>query len=271
MPNITKYLAKLKSEYENAIISGGREKVTALIRSKKIINNIHEYVKAELVSKGINPRKIYPPNDETKPELTMSGFLKKKSQDISILSSKPHKEEITEGVLVGETDIIGKNVTNSSISINVRSQLSSISKNYDTLYERTFAEALNLHLRVPKLVMGEVYLIPVFAYDSNAMTENRIKFSERLPLKYIPAFQKINGRGSIRGDEYKYERVCLLIVDFNDTQPVVINDINQLVEKDFLTKEQSTRYSLYNLTIENFVDDILTIYKNRHGSISQLK
>lgn len=72
----------------------------------------------------------------------MAGFLKKKSQDISIIPEGFREEEITDGVLIGKKDKIGKGILSKSISINIRSQLSSIGKNFDTLYERTFAEAL---------------------------------------------------------------------------------------------------------------------------------
>ncbi len=270
MPNIIDVLARVKAEYEGAIVTGGRDKVTALIRSKKIINHIHEYIKAELVANGVNSEKIYPKPGLTKPELTMAGFLKEKSQDISILSSEFQPEDIVEGTLIGKKDKIGKSVLNSSISINIRSQLSSISKNFDTLYERTFAEPLNLHLRVPKLVMGEVYLIPLMAYNSNAMLKKQIKFSERLPIKYIPAFQKINGRNSAVDNEYKYERVCLLIVDFDRSRPLIINDASKLIELGFLKDNEASQYSLDNLTIDNFVKDLLTVYKNRHGNLRPL-
>jgi hypothetical protein len=271
MVEIVDYLTTLKHEYEDAITTGGREKVTSLIRSKHIINNIHEYVKAKLIEKGVNQEKIYPRVDETKPEKTMAGFLKQKAQDISILSSTPTPEDITEGVLLGKKDKIGKAILNSSISINVRSQLSSISKNFDTLYERTFAEPLNLHLRVPKLVMGEVYLIPLRAYNSKSMLSKKIHLSESLPIKYIPAFQKINLRESIVGNEYKYERACLLIVDFQTDPPTVINDTDQLIKQGILDEENADEYSLDNLTIDNFVEDILAIYKKRHGSLDPLR
>ena len=32
-------------------------------------------------------------------------------------------------------------------------------------------------------------------------------------------FQAINNRNSVNKDEYKYERVCLLIVDFRKKEP----------------------------------------------------
>ena len=45
--------------------------------------------------------------------------------------------------------------------------MSSLAKNADTLFERIFAKSLNLHMRYPNIVLGEVYLIPVYEYDDN--------------------------------------------------------------------------------------------------------
>ena len=164
-------LKEIKILYEQTIKSGGRDGVHSLIRSQKLIGIIHDYIKQELISYGISKDKIFPRLNETKPELRMSGFLKEKKQDISIISGKFKKETIKEGVLIGKIDKIGKDIMNTSISINVRSQLSSLGKNFDTLYERTFAEALNLHLRTNKLIMGEVYMIPLVAYDPKKMAK----------------------------------------------------------------------------------------------------
>ena len=135
------------------------------------------------------------------------------------------------------------------ISINVRSQLSSGGKDFDTLYERTFAEALNLHLRVPKLVMGEVYLIPPILYSSSAIRNKQVLFTEKLPVKYLLAFNAINNRTTTSANEYKYERVCLLIVDFETKPPTLINNVNQLVAKGVINSNQSAKFSLNGLTI----------------------
>ena len=82
MPNVVSYLAQLQADYENAITTGGKPAVNSLITSKRLINHIHEYIKDELVANGINPKKIYPPQGATKPELKMQGFLKPKNPKI---------------------------------------------------------------------------------------------------------------------------------------------------------------------------------------------
>lgn len=268
-PLLTETLSKIKEEYENAIIHGGRDEQESLIRSQKLINYLHEYVKIKLVTEGISASKIFPPLKNSKPELKMCGFLKEKSQDICVLPSESKKESIVdEGVLKGKIDKLEKSMMSESISINVRSQLSSLGKNFDTLFERTYAEALNLHLRVPELVMGEVYMVPLVAYDPTIMTEHRIGWNEALPLeKYIPAFRELNGRISPDDEKYKYERVALLIVDFTVDPPKEITSSEYFVDKGLISSDMVEYLSLDGLTTSDLVSDILEIYKKRHGSL----
>jgi len=265
-------LARIKSEYEEAIVSGGREQAHALIRSVKLIGYLHEFIKSELISHGVHPSKIYPPPNESSPELKMTGFLKTKSQDICVLPQPPREEIVKEGVLVGQRDKIGKENMNRGISINIRSQLSSLRKNYDTLFERTFAEALNLHLRTPKLIMGEVYMVPLIAYDPDAMLDNKVAWKEPLPPEiYIPAFQMLNNRKSDTNAEYKYERVSLLIVDFRKDPPEVVTSLKPFIDLGLIHPKDADKFSLSGLSIHDFVPDILKIYKKRHGSLEALK
>jgi len=123
-------LKEMKIVYEYAIEKG---KYTSLIRSKSLISLLHQYVIEEL-KKRVEPswvvtdKKVY-------------GFPKTKEQDIIV-------QPLQNGTNVSVGPIM---------AVNVRSQLSSIDKNYDTLFERIFAEALNLHNRFPYLVLG--YLV----------------------------------------------------------------------------------------------------------------
>ena len=73
----------------------------------------------------------------------------RKKQDICTVPNeqrKSEKEKLNfEGILYGQEDKFGLDFTEKALSINIFSQLSSSAKNFDTLYERTFAEALNFH------------------------------------------------------------------------------------------------------------------------------
>ena len=143
-------LLKFKTEFENAIISNGVKGKESIIRSSMLINLIHDAVKYELIQQGVDPNQVYPHFGETKPELKIAGFLKQKDQDVCVAPKSIQKtpRKITWGPLANEdvTDTYGEEYTRNTLVINVRSQMSSIAKNTDTLFERTFAEALNLHM-----------------------------------------------------------------------------------------------------------------------------
>ena len=141
----------------------------ALIRSEKLIQRIHEVVKVslnqEIIANGYTNFTVHPPLGKPSPEKDIWGLLKKKKQDVVILFQNPEEDVIIDGPLKGQIDKVGINATKNSIVIGVRSQLSSIYKNFDTLMERAFAETMNLRLRHPNLIMGEVYMLAVREYD----------------------------------------------------------------------------------------------------------
>lgn len=261
---IQQILKGIKTDFDNAITTArfngnsyanGNKAKEALIRSQRIINYIHEFIKKEFERCEVPTQMIYPPIGSSSPEIKLKGFLKSKNQDVAIIPT----EEIVSvaGTATAEIEKI--------LSVNIRSQLSSLSKNIDTLYERTFAEALNLHLSYPKQCLGEVYLIPTHEYDDRAMVQNRILFKSASKIEdYIRMFQAINNRRATNKDEYKYERVCLLIADFRQENPKLYSSIEDL-KRDSLVPENSTD-TLENLSIENFAEDLLSIYKERFGS-----
>jgi hypothetical protein len=254
-----------KELIETSIIEGGVKAKQAMIRSSRPINFIHEAVKADLIRKGISPDKIHPPLDATKPELKLAGFIKQKHQDVCVSPEGyiPESETMTEGILREATDYYGKDYTERTISVNVRSQMSSLAKNFDTLYERTIAEAQNLHVRCQKMVLGEVYMIPVKEYDASVMDDNVVQFIDKVGAveKYIKSFQAINGRLDTTREDYKYERVCLLLVDFAQTPAKIYSSNQELINDGLLDKNSNA--SIDELSWESFTDSILGSYKSR--------
>lgn len=265
---IQQAVENFKSLINSSIISGGVAGKQAMIRSSKPINNIHEAVKSELVKNGIEKHRIHPPLGESKPELKLAGFIKQKFQDVCVEPKgyAPENELMTEGLLLEETDYYGKAYTERTISINIRSQISSLAKNFDTLYERTIAEAQNLHVRCPKMVLGEVYMIAVPEYDSEAMKSNTVKLVDKVGTveKYLKSFEAINNRNTIEKEEYKYERVCLLIVDFSQNPVKIYSHDKELIEAGLLSSDSSA--SIENLNWESFTTSILKTYETRFGS-----
>ncbi|MGP1436086.1 MAG: hypothetical protein ACTTKN_05590 [Phocaeicola sp.] len=274
METIDEAIARIKYLIEKSIIDGGVEAKNNLIRTQGPICILHDVAKASFMRLGVNPDYINPPYGEHNGELKLAGFFKCKDQDICILPGNVSAEEeilLFDGILKGKKDPFGFDLTQKILSVNVRSQLSSIAKNFDTLYERTFAEALNLHLRCPNMVLGEFYMIPVFEYDDNLAKEHRVGFRNNRKIqehiqKYIYSFGAVNNRSTISGEEYKYERVCLLIVDFNRDTPKIYNTDDEL-KADGLLPEHTTA-SINNMNFSTFASTLMSIYQQRFGLTS---
>ena len=265
-------VCKIKNMIENAIQKKGVTGKNNLIRSQMPICVLHDAIKASFIEKGVNPSRIHPAFGTHTGEQKLAGFFKYKDQDICLQPNnvQPHREKLEfDGILKGKEDKFGFNFTERILSVNVRSQLSSISKNFDTLYERTYAESLNLHLRCKKMVLGEFYMIPVFEYDNNSAKKNKIKFKKNEKVcehiqKYLYSFGAINNRSIRKGEEYKYERVCLLIVDFRKRIPKIYNTDDELRQDGLLPANSTASINQMNFT--TFVDTLLNIYSSRFGN-----
>lgn len=273
MAFIDEKLLQFKLLIEDAIIEGGSKGKESAIRSSVLINLIHDAVKHEFIVRGVNPNNIFPPFNATKPELKLAGFLKQKDQDVCIVPSGIRKipTTINWGPLAFEnkSDPYGMEYSTNTLVVNIRSQMSSLAKNSDTLFERTFAEALNLHMRYPNIVLGEVYLIPVHEYDDELVKNNQVGFKLRQTNieKYISFFNSINSR-NIGEADYAYERCAVLIVDFSKPQPYLFNSSKELKDSGLISRDFSIEYSTLNF--QSFADDILEVYAKRYN-ISNLQ
>lgn len=269
---IEQAVANIKDLIEDAIRTGGVEAKNNLIRTQIPICMLHDAAKASFINMGVNPEYVNPPYGEHNGELKLAGFFKCKYQDICILPNNISAEEeilLFDGILKGKSDPFGFDLTEKILSVNVRSQLSSVAKNFDTLYERTFAESLNLHLRCPNMVLGEFYMIPVFEYDDALAKDNIVGFKNNNKIqehiqKYIYSFGAINNRGTTDGKEYKYERVCLLIVDFNRPIPKIYNTDAELKADGLLPAD--TTASIENLNFPSFARSLMASYEQRFGT-----
>lgn len=266
MSFIDEQLLQFKTMIENSIVTGGAKGKESMIRSSALINLIHDAVKNELINEGVHPNNIFPPFGQTKPEIKMAGFLKQKDQDVCVLPANIAKTPIVInwGPLKFENkkDPYGYEFTTNSLVINVRSQMSSLAKNSDTLFERTFAEAQNLHMRYKDIVLGEVYLIPIYEYDDTLVRQNRVGF-KATPTnieKYISFFNSINNR-PVNGENYEYERCTLLIVDFSKPQPKLYQNSAELRKDGLISRSFEIEYAA--LAFNTFAKDILDVYATR--------
>ena len=142
--------------------------------------------------------------------------------------------------------------------------MSSLVKNSDTLFERTFAEAENLHKRYPNAVLGEVYLIPLYEYDDKLVKTKQVGFKAKQTdvEKYISFFDAINNRRQ-DGECYTYERCALLVVDFSKNQPYLFRDRAELKDAGIISRDFGIEYATLNF--QDFTGDILRIYDDRFG------
>jgi len=272
--NLQDSLEFIKTDIEHAILSGGTNALSSLIRSQVPINYLHEVIKNSLVSNKVNPKLIHPPIGFSHGEKVLAGFLKFKKQDICIFPNKLEpKDEIIDfnGLYkTGTTEPYGELFTEHILSINIRSQLSSLGKNIDTMYERTYAEPLNLHRRVPKIVLGEVYLISVRELDSTHVTNNKVTykpFTKHTSVyleRYIKGFAALNQRLNQRDDDFKYERVALIIADFSQNPVKLYNTTEDLLNDDLLPNGSIAKMD--NLSYTGFTETLLDIHEKRFGS-----
>lgn len=264
---IDRQLQNFKNMIEAAIVEGGARGKESCIRSSALINLIHDAVKYELIEQGIDGAYIYPHLGETKPEIKLAGFLKQKNQDVCVLPRgiSPREIKITWGPMAfqNKKDFYGYEYSTNSLVINVRSQMSSLAKNADTLFERTFAEAMNLHMRYPKMVLGEVYLIPVYEYDDILVEQKKVGFkSHKTDVeKYISFFDSINNRTQ-EDEPYKYERCTLLVVDFRRKYPVLYRDSEELKKDGIISEDFAIEYA--TLGFDSFAENIIDIYARRY-------
>lgn len=213
----------------------GLEAKDSLVTSKKFIDQIHQAVKKSFLE--INQDLIItPPLGKTKPELKAQGFIKGKDQDITIHLRNKSDDDLP-------------------LLINVRSQMSSLEKNYDTILERAFAENVNLRFE-KNYVLGEVFLIPQKELDEQACKRNEVKFKNKLVNfnKYFNSYNKVNNRPNLdqsKDNFWKYDKVCVLVVDFEKIPPKLVTDFNN----DELNREYQS------LSFEEFAPTILRLYK----------
>jgi hypothetical protein len=271
--NINRGLENIKSMIENSIRINGEAGKKAVINSSQTINVLHEVVKADLIQKRVNANLVKPALGSSSLEIQLAGFLKFKTQDICVFPNhiQPTQESINfNGLHTGKIDPYGELFSEHILTINLRSQLSSLAKNKDTMYERTYAEPLNLHRRLPKMVLGEVYLLSARELDSNQVKIKNVVYKQvstrtaKSLEEYVYGFAALNSRSNQGDDFFKYERVALLIVDFSQTPLKVYENAHDLKADGLLPPHSNC--SLSGMTYTGFIDDLLAIYNRRFGT-----
>ena len=252
------------------LYDNGQKAKEALIRSQSLIMNIHECTKLSVLA-TLNQEfeekwEVHPPVGNTSPELKIYGLLKAKNQDLVFLREEPAPYIIESGPNAGATDLVGEQTTSTSLVIGVRSQMSSVDKNFDTLMERAFAETLNLRLRTPVLCMGEVYLLPLRELDDKAMLNNIVSFKPKKVNieKFINIFNAFSGRQSVNVEEqYRYDASALVLINLQETPAKIITSGKELAEHD-MPEEICSKFD--KIAPKNFDKRLVKNYKRFHNN-----
>ena len=234
---LTKKLVRLRKLYESAIRAKNWANV---IRSSVIIKELHDYVVKELMNHHVKRKFI-------SQDKKIMGYFKTKTQDV----------------------LVAKNIKEPLISVNVRSQLSSIQKNYDTLFERLIAESTNLHEKHPSMVCGYLYLLPTIGYSTKEAKKGRILRNEHFNWeKYLWSFSLLADRKNKEAASYEYEEICLLAVDFSKAKPEVLQNIEDFRTRRLVSDKFAEKFNYGNLSIDKFIERLLN--KFNHGNINSL-
>jgi hypothetical protein len=158
------------------------------VRGQNFIKLLHAYCIEELKSRGLNLKGM-----ELKGEIKVLTSHKFKDVDVSIVHP-------TSGPLL----IIG-----------VRSQMSSLSKNFLNYYEMEIGDVAAIHERYPLCVVGLLYLHP---------TTSILPGKEKETFDFARAekmFSLIAGRERASDSHTHYEEIAYLRVDFAKNPPEV--------------------------------------------------
>ncbi len=195
------------------------------VRSQGMIKMLHEFSVRELKRLGISERKV-----DIKTEARIFGSHKPKEVDVAVIHPQA-------GPL---------------IAISLRSQMSSIEKNFANYYEGIIGDVISLHGKYPDLVVGQIYLLPrhTIIKDKNGQTRKEAHDLEKKEPLFLRIANRKNGTDRID----KYEHLAYLAVDFLKNPPEVLE----------IPKDPSLR-------IENFYDKLLETYQERNPFLDILE
>ena len=220
MSELTTCLANMKNIYLSD--------TTASVRSSEFIFPLHRYCINQLknmIDPSMNLQNI-PLEDMVCPrgkphyprEIRADGL--QLMQEATLFGSHKNKD----------ADIVLSQYANGpQIIIGVRSQMSSVAKNFENYYEGIIGECISLHDRFPMATIGYVYLLPTKPIKPGLIEDVNLEKAEKL-------FEKITGRYDWRSSHDKYEHFAFLKVDFLQDPPRVLPTKDSLCIETFFDK-----------------------------------
>ena len=210
MPYNHKKLSEVITEMKRVFASDPN----SAVRGQNFIKLLHQYCIGELKARGFS--------GELEPQGEKKILPSHKFKDIDVAVVHP-----TSGPLL----VIG-----------VRSQMSSLSKNFLNYYEMEVGDVSAIHERYPLCVVGLLYLHPTVSILPGKETES-FDFDRAEKM-----FALISGREKVSDPLTHYEEIAYLRVNFEQNPPTV--------DKAFPTLSQ--------LKIDDFFDKLLQKYTERN-------
>lgn len=207
--NLDHVLAEMKNVFINDR--------NAAIRGQVFIKMLHNFCISELEKRGFSGK-----NGELRPEGEVKVLTSHKFKDIDVAVIHP-----TSGPLL----VIG-----------VRSQMSSLSKNFLNYYEMEVGDVSAIHERYPMCVVGLLYLHPSASIVSGKETEG-FNFGRAEKM-----FRLITGRTKTNDPISHYEEIAYLRVNFDQMPPTIDNDFPTITE----------------LKLDSFFDKLVDKYMERN-------
>lgn len=194
------------------------------VRGQNFIKQLHEYCIAELIDRGFTG------------ELTPKG-------EIKVLTS--HKFKDVDVAVVHPT-------SGPLLVIGVRSQMSSLGKNFLNYYEMEVGDVSAIHERYPLCVVGLLYLHPTESILPGAKKEN-FDFDRAEKM-----FSLISGREKSSDPQAHYEEIAYLRVNFHQNPPTV--------DETFPTLDKLRIEEFFDKLMQKYIERNFPLLKNNKGN-----
>ena len=191
---------------------------TNAVRSKSFITAFQDYCEYELRARN----------------LEVNGFH----------IEKEWKIEVERGKVEADVGIFDRE-NNPVLIVDVRSQMSSLGKNFNNYIRMKAGEVESVHRKYPNCVDGLVYIHPAGDLKTNGHINPVGAFNYTNAVKQLSL---LSGRVNINDSASLFEQVAYCVIDFNSLPPKL-----------------SEIHDVLDLQLEKFFDNISTLLKKRTG------